>query len=315
VESFFLPKRVVVKLNEKKPEKSKLIAVGFMDTGPGAIDLETNATLTVGSSETAVPGLVPTANGKRYLYKEKGLVFSVAPDRKGSSRAKFKLKFTGDLTGQVDPEAPLLMRFQCDEMDGRGTCALTKGKYALKKVRGTLIEPSLYLARAKAKIKGGGKDKLLLLLGLATGGKTPDTVDDVVVRFGQGLEVTIPGDSFERNGDRHEFEGNVDGITLVLLDYAKELVKIKGKGLDLGAFDEGPIAVSVGVDVGEKDLRRRIVHEEEHRRPPGSQTRRARPLRRQRHGRRRRPDPRADHRGLCRRRRHLRHLLHEGPGP
>jgi len=249
VESFFLPKRIVVKVNQKKLEKSKLIAVGFFDMGPDHRDLRKPATLTIGSEVIAVPGLVPNSSGAKYVHKATGLTFQITPSRRGSSRAKFKLKRTGDLTGTVDPEADLWLRFEFDGVDGKGACALTKGKYALKRVRGTLIAPNLYLSRVKAVVKGDGKDKLKLVLGLATDGATPAKASDVRIWFGESFDVTIPAASFVREGDRYLFKGDVKGITQVSVDYRKEAVTIKGKGMDLGDFPQGPSAVFVGLSV------------------------------------------------------------------
>jgi len=250
VESFFLPKRVVVKVNERKPEKSKVIAAGYFDMGPDAMDLTESATLTIGNEVVSVPGLVPNAGATKYVHKVPGLLFQIVPNRRGSSRAKFKLKMTGDLTGKVDPDEDLDLRFECDEVDSRGCCALTSGKYALKKVRGTLLHPNLYLSRVKAKIAGGGKDKLKLVLGLATDGSTPAAAEDVRIRFGDDLDVTIPAGSLTREGDRFVFKGDAEGITQVVVDYARESVTVKGKGMDLGDFPQGACSVLVGIEIG-----------------------------------------------------------------
>ncbi|MHC4471162.1 MAG: hypothetical protein ACYS99_09385, partial [Planctomycetota bacterium] len=131
-------------------------------------------------------------------------------------------------------------------------CGLTKGKYALKRVRGALIEPDLYLARAKAALKGAGKDKLKLVLGLATDASTPGSAQSMRIRFGDKLDVTIPAGSFEGKGERYEFKGDMEGITKVVLDYAKEALTIKGKGMDLGDFAEGASSVLVGIDLGDQ---------------------------------------------------------------
>jgi len=259
VESFFLPKRVLVKLNAKKPEKSKLVTSGFFDLGPDAVDLGTPGTLTVGGVVVAVPGL--TLSGTKYVYKgSDGTTFSVKKHKTGSSRAKFKLTLKQDLTGKVDPDAVLTMRFQNDAIDGKGSVELTRGKYSYKKVRGTLVTPDLYLAKSKAKLKGAGKDSLSVLIGLATDGKTPAAASDVTIEFA-GTKYVIAASEFTRTGDRFEYRGAAGGITLCQLDYAKEQMKVKGKGLDLGAFSEGPQAVLVVLSVGtnERAVRVRMV--------------------------------------------------------
>ncbi|MEN8149905.1 MAG: hypothetical protein ABFS86_08785 [Planctomycetota bacterium] len=250
VESFILPKRIQMKLNAKKPEKSKLIAAGIFDTGPDPVDLTMEATLTVGGLEVSIPGLELAPSGKQYRYRDDRLTFLIKPNRRGSSRAKFKLSIKDDLAGKVDPDAVLEIRFECDGMEGRGACTLTSGKFALKKVRGTLIEPTLHLWRMAAKVKGGGKDALKFIVGLATSGPVPATVPDVRVVFGDAIDVTIPAASFERVGDAFLFKGDADGITMVKVDFAKEAVVVKGKNLDLGTFSEGANSMLLGVEIG-----------------------------------------------------------------
>jgi hypothetical protein len=248
VESYFLPKKVRVKVRDDKPEKSKLTASGYYDMGPDDVDLTRGATLTIGGEVVSVTGLV--RKGKSYAYDAPGIRFRIKPNTKGSSRARFKLKWTGSPVANLDPEDDVQIRYECGDTDGTGGCALTSGKYKIRKVRGALIEPNLYLAKIKGKIKGPGKDKLKLALGLATGGTTPAAASDVRIRFGSAVDVTIPAGSFRREGDRYVFEGNVGGIRDVVLDYAREILTIKWKELDLGGIAEGASAVYVGVDVG-----------------------------------------------------------------
>jgi hypothetical protein len=248
IEAFVLPKRVVVRLNEKNPEKSKLIAVGFCDLGPKPIDFSKLAGIDVGHVFATFEGLDPNRKGSKYLHKEDGLLFLIKPSRHGSSFAKFKLKITGNLDGKIDPGAPLDLGFGVDVMEGEGMVTLTNGKYALRRVRGTLIEPNLYLAKAKGRIKGPGKDSVKLLLGLATAGTTP-AASDLTVRFGD-YEATIPAADFTNKGDRYDYRGSGDGIARVVLDYKKEAIKIQVKGLDLGAYPEGASEVLVGVTLG-----------------------------------------------------------------
>ena len=250
-----------MRLNKRKPEKSKLIAVGFCDLGPDDVDLTKAAELSVGGETLAVTGLVPSKNGRKYVHKDDGVTFLIKPDRRGSSRAKFKLSLKKDLSGSVDPDAVLSMRFAGADMDGKGSVTLTRGKFALRKVRGTLIEPNLYLLRTKVKLGGTGKDALKMVLGLATADATPATAPDVEVRFGDSLEAVIPAASFVKKRERFVFKGDVQGITQVVLDYAREMVKIKGKRLDLGSFAEGANAVLVSVRVGseERAIRVRMI--------------------------------------------------------
>lgn len=247
--AFILPRRVLVSMNDENPSRSRIVVSGYCDLGLGAADLTAAASLEVGGLDVAVPGMV--AKGKKFSHRDGSLKLTITPSKTGSSAAKFKMTYTGDLTGLVDPAGDLTLRLSGIGVDGSGTVSLTKGKYALKKVRGTLVEPGLYLAKAKAAVRGAGKDKLSLLLGLATDGSTPAAASDLSIGFGKAVSVTIPAASFTKNGDRYEFRGDIDGITSVVLDYAKETVKIKGKGMDLGTIPEGASEVDVSVTLGD----------------------------------------------------------------
>jgi len=59
--------------------------------------------------------------------------------------------------------------------------------------------------------------------------------------------ATIAADDFTRRGDRYDHKGAAARVTL---DYAKEVVKIKLTGLDLGAIPEGASEIVVGIAVG-----------------------------------------------------------------
>ena len=166
------------------------------------------------------------------------MTFKVRPSRSGSSRGRFRLRITRDLRGLVEPESAHRIRYA-----GR-----------------TLAAPSLFPTRAKATLRGPGDDRLFLKLGLAST-STPDTASDVRIRIAGRVDVTIPAASFTRRRDVYEFVGDIDGITLVRLDYARETVKVKGSNLDLGVFPEGPVPVFVGVSVAddERAVRFRMV--------------------------------------------------------
>jgi hypothetical protein len=251
IESYFLPKKVKVKLNALDAAKSTFVAVGFLDTGPDAdADLAASAELDLGGEAVDVPALVADATGTRFSYSAAGVLFQVTASKAGSSKAKFKVKFQGDLTGDVDPEGDLGLQFDNGTITGLGTVGLDAGGFVLGRRRGALVAPNLYLYKAKAVLAGDGADTLSLKVGLATGGATPETAPAVVVGFGDGFSETIPSEAFVPNGDRFEFRGDVGGITLVVLDYLKETVTVKGKGLELGEFPGGPapVRVTVGLD-------------------------------------------------------------------
>lgn len=167
----------------------------------------------------------------------------------------------GDLTGKVALDGPLTLRFTQGAVDGRGDVTLSHGAYALGRVRGALVAPNLYLARAKAAIKGGGKDAFALVVGLATDGTTPAAAADVTVRLGDTFTATVPAGSFTRQGDKYVFKGAVGGVSSIVADYKRETISVAAKGIDLGAFTDGPQAVLVSIALGSdrRDVRLRMV--------------------------------------------------------
>ncbi len=261
IESFILPKKVKAKLDATDPAKSTLVAAGFLDTGPDADpDLGASAELDLGGLAINVPGLVPDASGTKFVYTGTGLLFQVTESKTGSSRAKFKVKYRGDISADVDPDSDLTLQFDNGTVNGIGTVGLEAGGYTLGRKRGALVAPNLYLYKAKATLRGGGMDTLSLKVGLATGGTTPDVAPTVDVGFGGLFSATIASGSFVRNGDRYEFRGDAGGITLVILDYLKETMTVKGTGLDLGAFPAGatPVDVTTGLDGAQRAVRVRL---------------------------------------------------------
>jgi hypothetical protein len=248
IEAFILPKKVKVKINADKPERSTLKTSGFFDLGPGDPVLTGPATLTVGGLVFNIPGLTPT--GRNYNYDTDGVTFRIKTRGNGSSRAKFLIKVNQDLNGQIDLNGTLDIEFTTGDLTGIASVGLTAGRYRIGKTRGMLYAPNLYLQKARCKLKSGSADKLKLMLGLSTDGTTPAAASDVRVRMGTAVDVTIPAASFQRSGDLWVFSGNVGGITDVVLDYGTENITIKGKGLTLPDYPDGPNDVAVAVDVG-----------------------------------------------------------------
>mgnify|MGYP001324052562 CR=1 FL=1 len=250
IASFFLPKSVVAKFDSQTPAKSRLTAVGSFDTGPGAPDLGGAAQIDVGGVHVTVPGL--TARGRRLEFTGDGLEFSVTPNSRGSSRAKFKLRYTGDLTGRVAASGPLDLHFENSAATGGCRVTLSGGKFGLGKVRGALLEPNLSLRSAKATLKGTGNDSLAVVLGLAHGDAIPPTASELTFQFGSGPATTIPAASFTRKGSVDTFNGNASGITKVVVDYAREQISIRAKTLDLGEYQPGGNDVTIVVGLGDE---------------------------------------------------------------
>jgi hypothetical protein len=257
VEAFILPKKVAVKASATAPEKTRLVAAGFYDVGTGAVAFTDAATITVGAHEFEVPanGFVSNRTGKVFKHVSDGLRVKIVPNKLGSSRARCRLDARGAvLDGKIPVDGPVGLAFQFgDALPGSGTVSLTAGKYALGRKRGALVAPNLYPARLKAALKGGGKDSLLLIVGLATDGATPAAAPDLRVDFGTAFTLERASADFTRKGDTYVAPGAV-------LDYARETLTVKVKAVDLGPdFVEGPqpvgIRVALGVDVREVRVR------------------------------------------------------------
>ncbi len=169
IQSFVLPKTVKVKINENKPEKSKVNAAGFFDTGPDATPLGGPATVTVGDLQYSAV-LEPNKKGTAFLFKTGGVKLQIKPAGSGSSRAKFRLTITDDFEGNVPDEGDITLRFDTAAANGEGTVGLENGKYKLGKRRGLLSSPNVFPFKIKQVHKGDGKDVLSILAGLATEG-------------------------------------------------------------------------------------------------------------------------------------------------
>jgi hypothetical protein len=250
LDSSFLPRKVAVTPN-RNPAKTKLVAQGYLDTGIQPVDLAAAAEITVGSLVVEVPGLTPSADGKKFTWSGPGISFRVERNPYGSSRAKFFLSRTGDLAGLVPTDGPVLFRYRNGLMDGRCTVVLKKGGFRLLRTRGSLLEPNLFVVRSTATVKGGGRDALNLYVGLATGGTVPDAASDVTLTFGNTFQAEVPASGFRRKGSQWVFRGDANGVRTVVLDYARDVAFVQGSRMDLGPFVPGANPMTIVVGVGD----------------------------------------------------------------
>ena len=256
VESFLLPKRIAARMDGAR---SRLVAAGFFDMGPEALDLTAPTTVTVGDLVFTFGGLTPDGKGLKFVHAEAGLQLLVVPARSGSSRATFRLKASGEsLEGAFDPEGTLDLGFDNGQVEGAGTVRLEGGRYVLGRKRGALMAPNLWLAKGKAVLKGDGRDSLALTAGLATQGGTPEEAPDLEIGFGGGYTASVPGSAFTRRGDI--YSATEGGVTAVL-DYRRETLKVVAKEASLGEFPDGAQAVSVTLTLGgeTREVRVRMV--------------------------------------------------------
>jgi hypothetical protein len=219
------------------------------------VDLTSPATFTLGELVIDVPGLAQSRNKRFYFFKEEGLLLKVRQaKRRGSSRGKFKIRRVGDIRGKVDLGGEVFIRFQNDQVDGRCSVTLNRnGKYTMGRVRGTLSEANLVLQRAKATLRGGGRDELILVTGLATTGVAPAEAREFEVEFGDYFSETIPAEDFRRDGNSFRYTGALGGLTRVVVDYRKERILMRGAGLDLGEIEKGVHPVTITVRLGDEE--------------------------------------------------------------
>ena len=252
VDSYFLPKKVIVKLNAKDAAKSKLTASGFFDSGFDVTDLSGAASLTVGSLTTTVT-LAADRKGV-FRHKDAAVDFQIVPSKTGSSRARFRLVQTGDFRGFLDAAAngQVSLRFVHGAVDGTGRVTLTKGSYILGRKRGALLQPDIFPNKFKAKLGGAGKDSLQFTGGLATGGVTPAAAPDVTISIGSTFSVTVTAQQFgTAKKDKFTAKSPAPGISSVTLDYLRETITLKGKGLTLDTFPpDSSVPLTIGVALG-----------------------------------------------------------------
>jgi hypothetical protein len=246
VNSFLLPTKISTK-TVGATGAGTLAVAGVIDTGAISMDLSSAARLDIGSLDIVIPGLV--RRRKSLVYSGNGVKFTLTPGARGSSRAAFRLKFTGLLADKIPLNGPVTVHFRGATADCTAIVHMTDGAFALGRTRGSVAQPSLFVVRAGAKLRGAGADSITMSVGFATDGVAPALAPDVAIGFGT-FAVTLPGTSFTRSGDIFLFSGNLGGITAVSLDYGTGIVAVKGKGVTLGSYAPGGNEVQVTVDVG-----------------------------------------------------------------
>jgi hypothetical protein len=260
VPAYLLPKSVKVKLNAKAPAKSTLALTGTIDLGVDPVDLTQPATIDVAGFHLDLPAL--TAKGVTFGLKLPTTALTVKTSKAGSSKADLKLKVKQDFGGTIPLDQATTIAFANPDVDGTSLVALVGGTFGLGRVRGTLTAPTFHLLKASATAKGAGADAFTLDAGLATDGTTPAALPAFTVYFGDTFAAKIAGAAFVKKGDRFVYKGGKTGVTSVVVDYARERVSVKAKGISLGTFPAGPAPVLVGFRLGGdgRAVRVRMAH-------------------------------------------------------
>jgi hypothetical protein len=221
---------------------------GELDTGSATTAF--GSPVTLGLGPLTVGPVTPTRKGTGFTFSQSGFRFLVKPSPIGSSRAKFKLAFQGDLTESFPLDGDLPVGYADMAAFIGGTPELDDGKFQLKR-GGEIHDPNFNLVKVAAKVPAGeANDKLALVVALNEFDGGPTVPFDVRLEFGDGFDVTLPASSFRRQGDRFTLKRPAPGITKATLDYDSGLMSFSGKGLDLGAFADGSNVVRIAVSLG-----------------------------------------------------------------
>ena len=246
-EGDLLPTLVRIKVNPHKPEQSKLVLEALVDAGPLPVDLGAPLLLSAGNLLLSADAFEP--NGKAFVFVGDGSRVTLKPGRLGCSQTLITVLSTGDLSS-LPQDGPITFGV-LGELEGQGTVMLDDGRYKLGKGPGRLDDSTLYPIKLRARLPEPGRHSLSLVASLVA----PDP-DPLPVSF--SLQVgtfsqTIPLSEFVSKGDTLRYRGQSGGLTLVVLDWAKELVTVRGRGLDLGDYPEGDNAVTLHLGLGASD--------------------------------------------------------------
>jgi hypothetical protein len=256
-----VPQQVKVRLKKKDLAHSHLTAIGVIDTGPDAVDLTGDATLTVGG--IAFPVTLAADAAGRPSYRGGDVSVRLTPSKSGSSRTVFRFDVTGDFRGTLDDAATgaMTLEFQHGTLDAKGTVRLLAGVYVRGRRRAALVTPDFYVVSARATVKGGSKDRLDLVAGFSTDGTTPSAPPDMTVTFGGTFSVAVPSKSFKSAGiGRFAATDPAHGVSSLVVDYHSETVTFHGRGISLGTIPPGlaihlVASVTFGDDARGADIR------------------------------------------------------------
>ncbi len=239
VRGFALPKKVAV------TRSGDLTVSGLFDLGPDPVDLSGPLTLRVGDAEIALPGLAPNRARTTWRYKDDTVNLTLAGLKPTSSRAKLKLKVSGDFTPWADGAMPLDISLAGGGLDAGCEVELADGAFKLGK-SGTLLHPVLALEKLGAKAPIPEKARVKAKLRVAT---LPELPFDVTVGLGDAYSEEIPADAFVQKGSKLQYKSKAGPVTLLRIDLAKGQVTVDARGADLAPLAQDEDA-SLGLALG-----------------------------------------------------------------
>lgn len=239
IDAFIAPKSIRARIKDSKPEKSFLTISGTLDTG-------TLGTVAAGVCKfdfgTASIGGDLVAKGRAFQLVTDDATLRLIPPRAGNSKTRLSFRVKRDLTGIVQADSNLLIRFTQGVIDAPTMVALENFRFKQGRNPGALTDPDIFPVSCRAGVRGQGRDSLTLKLFFPTIGVAPGTAPDVSVGFGNSYSVTVPGAEFggpARERFTAKRPDSAPAVSKATLDYRRELLTIAVRNVDLGAFPAG----------------------------------------------------------------------------
>jgi hypothetical protein len=261
VEGFLVPTRVAVR--RLRTGGTFLTASGFLDTGSASL-APGDATLTIGD---AVLPVLLRAGGRNKLWGTGGWFdVDLSLDPNGSSRAAFRVRSYGDLSGflAADGSGELTLRIASAGATASGAVALTKGAYPSGRVARAAPRSDLYLSRLAGRLPGTRPGTLDATLGIGAAAASASAASRVRVDVGDRFSALVPMSAFvERTPGVLRAVGPAPGVRFVVIDVRAGTIRIVASDADLRtAFGDVPTQLVVGVSIGasERSVRLRVRH-------------------------------------------------------
>lgn len=240
VDGALVPSKIQVKAIKGSTDR-RLVVSGVMDFGGSDVVLLGVARLNVGNRQFDF--ILGTDRRGRGVYTSETMSLRITPSKLGSSKAAFTMSVAGDFSSFLDGEGTgnVEIRFERGLYHVRGSADVTRGKFALGAVRGSLVEPGFRVSAAHGVVKDGAADKLDLTLGVGGTEDAPSTVPDVTVGFGDTFSVTVPTTAFtQTSAGVFTAKDPAQGVKILVVDYAHETVVFKARKVELGDFGDNP---------------------------------------------------------------------------
>jgi len=261
VEGFLVPTRVAVR--RLRTGGTFLTASGFLDTGSASF-AQGDATLTIGD---AVLPVLLRDGGRNKLWATGGWFdVDIAPDPNGSSRAAFRVRSYGDLSGflAADGSGELRLRIASAGATASGAVALTNGAYPSGRVPQAAAWSDLYVSRLAGRLPGARPGTLDATFGIGAAAVSVSAASSVRVDVGDRFSAFVPMSAFvERTSGVLRAVRPAPGVRLVVIDVRAGTIRIVASDADLRtSAGDVPAQLVAGVSIGafERRVLLRVRH-------------------------------------------------------